>query len=68
MFRKSVEIIQVSYNLAIIKGTLHGELSIFMIASLSFLLRMRSVSEEAVKEVETYIYFSIYIFTNPNRL
>jgi hypothetical protein len=43
-------------------GILHEDLHVFVIICNSILLRMRNILEELVKEIITYILYSIILF------
>jgi hypothetical protein len=51
IFRKSVEKIQISLNLARITGTLHEDLHTVMITSCCILLRIRNISDKFCGEI-----------------
>ena len=53
-----------SFKMARITDTLHGDLSMFMAVSHSFLLTMRYSSDKFVEKVKTRIYVQPLFFKN----
>ena len=49
-------------------GTLHGDQYIFLIISVSVLLRMRNVSDKIVEKIKTHILYSNFFFRKSCRL
>jgi len=63
IFRKSVTKIQVSFKSDRITGTLRADRYTFLITNLSFLLRMRHISEKSCRENQnTHFTFNNFIF------
>jgi hypothetical protein len=62
IFRKSVENIQISLKYDKNYGTLHEDQHIFLFIPRSFVLRVRTVSDNVVEKIKTHIIYSILLF------